>query len=66
MSEKLFWWGPHDVVLNSPAPLWYVDSSGNAVREPDPIYGAYSIQKLLADGYVEISWESARAMGAPV
>ena len=66
MNEKLFWWGPHDEVMNNPAPLWYVDKHGQAVREDDPQYGAFHIIKLLAEGYSEISWQSARAMGAPV
>ena len=65
-SEKFFWFSPYDEFNNQPARLWYVDSYGTAMQEVDPQYGNHSVAKLLEQGYVEISWMSARAMGAPV
>lgn len=66
MPDKLFWWGPIDTVNNQAPLLWYTDRFGGAMQEFDPNYGQFSAGALLADGYTEISWKTARAMGAPV
>jgi len=65
MNEKFFWWGPRDPVSYESPGLWFTDIGGSAMREYDPNHGAHSIARLLGDGYVEISWRTAQAMGAP-
>ena len=65
ITEKLFWWGPMDSTGEIDQMLNYVDDQGYAAKEYDPKYGQFSVSNLLANGYMEISWKSARAMGAP-
>lgn len=66
MNEKLFWWSPPDPTGMINPSLHYVDDQGYATIEPDPQYGTNAVGKLLSHGYTEISWRTARAMGAPV
>ena len=60
---KMFWWTAPDVVNMTQPVLYSVADDGLYPKQSYDSYG--DTKRMVEDGYQEISWNTARALGYP-